>query len=179
MKRLEFIASITPACKVAQAKFGIPWQWLVVQAIQESGGYGLSDLSVNARNLYGIKGKDYYQGSVGYASFKTWSESILFQGWQLGQSRYLPFKPLVVAGRYKEYGDALSQAGWCPVSVPSYGAMIQRIYDDYHELLQEPHASVAMTWATSEGIIDPSGDLTRTVDMETLAWALFKARGKV
>ena len=73
MNRLQFIDAIKPACLAAESIHGIPWGWLVAQAIQESGGYGLSELSVKAHNLYGIKGNDYMQGNVGYASFPTWT----------------------------------------------------------------------------------------------------------
>jgi flagellum-specific peptidoglycan hydrolase FlgJ len=182
MKRLEFIAAITPACQASEKIHGIPWRWLVYQAIQESGGYGLSELSTKAFNLYGIKGGDYYQGATGYAKFGSWAESIRFQGWQLSQSRYLPFRPLVVAGKFKEYGDAISKAGWCPVSNPTYGSMIEQIVEDYADVLKDPEPvvqhSVAMQWAIDNGIIDLPAT-NRQVDLETLAWALFKSRGKV
>ena len=179
MNRLQFIDAIKPACLAAESIHGIPWGWLVAQAIQESGGYGLSELSVKAHNLYGIKGNDYMQGNVGYASFPTWTEAIMFQGWQLNVQRYLPFKPLVLAGKFKAYGDAISKAGWCPVSSPTYGTMIQQIAEDY-DLLPKPVAahSVAMQWAIDNGIIDLPAT-NRQVDLETLAWALFKAKGKI
>jgi len=178
MKRVEFIAAIKPACLLAEKKHGIPWGWLVAQAIQESGGYGLSDLSINAHNLYGIKGDDYYQGRVGYASFPSWDESIMFQGWQLNQSRYVPFKPLVVAGKYREYGDMLSRAGWCPVSSPTYGTMIDSIARDY-SLYPKPKLSEAQQWAIDEGIINEPVDWSKGVDYNTVAWLLYKSRGKI
>ena len=87
MERMEFIATIKPFCLAAEKKHGIAWGWLVAQAIQESGGYGLSELSVKAHNLYGIKGNDYMQGNTGYASFPSWEDAIMFQGWQLSQAR--------------------------------------------------------------------------------------------
>lgn len=178
MKRVEFIAAIKSACLLAEKKHGIPWGWLVAQAIQESGGYGLSDLSINAHNLYGIKGSDYYQGRVGYASFPSWDEAIMFQGWQLNQSRYAPFKPLVVAGKYKEYGDMISRAGWCPVSSPTYGTMIDSIARDY-SLYPNPKLSEAQRWAVDNGIINEPTDWTKAVDYNTVAWLLYKSRGKI
>lgn len=180
MERMEFILKIKPFCVAAQEAFGIPWRWLVYQAIQESGGYGTSDLSLNAHNLYGIKGKDYFQGKVGYAKFPSWNDAIQFQGWQLNQSRYLPFKPLVVAGKYKEYGDAISKAGWCPVSNPTYGTMIQEIAEDYAGVLKDPVTSTltnAQSWAVKSGVFDEPVDWDKPVTMNTLAWALFKAQG--
>lgn len=193
MTRAEFIQAIVPACKECDAKYGIPWRWLVCQAIQESGGYGLSDLSVNAHNLYGIKGKDYFQGKVGYAKFSSWDEAIMFQGWQLNQSRYVGLKALVLDGRYKDYGDALQLAGWCARSKPTYGQMIAEIAEDYKTLLDALDTSytlsAAQQWATEQGIIDlpdsirTQEDVTahfaRPVDYNTLAWAIYKARGKV
>jgi flagellum-specific peptidoglycan hydrolase FlgJ len=179
MKRAEFIATIKPACLASERLHGIPWGWLAAQAIQESGGYGLSELSINAHNLYGIKGRDYMQGRVGYASFASWDEAIMFQGWQLNQRLYLPYKPLVVAGKYKEYGDAISKAGWCPVSNPTYGTMIAQIAKEY-DLLPKPVAehSVAMQWCIDQNIINEPAE-NRQVDLETLAWALFKSKGKL
>ena len=179
MKRLEFIAAIKPACLASEKMHGIPWGWLAAQAIQESGGYGVSELSVKAHNLYGIKGNDYMQGATGYASFPSWTEAIMYQGWQLSQSRYVSFKPLVIAGKFREYGDTISKAGWCPQSSPTYGTMIEQIAEDY-DLLPKPVAvhSVAMQWAIDNGIIDLPAT-NRQVDLETLAWALFKAKGKI
>jgi hypothetical protein len=178
MQRMEFILKIKPACLASERLHGIPWGWLVAQAIQESGGYGLSDLSVNAHNLYGIKGHDYYQGATGYAKFATWDEAILFQGWQLSQSRYAPFKPLAVAGKYKEYGDMISRAGWCPVSSPTYGTMIAQIATEYN-LFPKPKLSEAQQWAIDNGIINEPTDWTKVVDYNTVAWLLFKSRGKI
>jgi flagellum-specific peptidoglycan hydrolase FlgJ len=183
LERAEFIATIKPFCLASEKAWGIPWRWLVFQAIQESGGYGKSDLSVNAFNLYGIKGANYFQGKTGYAKFDSWEDCIEFQGWQLNQGRYLPFKPLVVAGKYQEYGDAISKAGWCPVSKPSYGTMIREIAEDYAGILKDPEPetvlSVAQQWAISEHILDEPVDWTKQVDYNTLAWALYKARGRV
>jgi flagellum-specific peptidoglycan hydrolase FlgJ len=182
MERLEFIAAIKGSCITAQQSWGIPWGWLVAQAIQESGGYGQSDLSVSAHNLYGIKGTDYYQGGVGYASFKTWNEAIQFQGWQLNVPRYLTFKGLVQKGDFEGYGDAIAKAGWCPDT--SYGAKILQLAKDY-DLLPKSVAvapvvqpSVAMQWCIDQNIIDRPAT-NRQVDLETLAWALFKSRGKL
>lgn len=177
MTRLEFINAIKPSCVAAQEAFGIPWGWLVAQAIQESGGYGLSDLSVNAHNLYGIKGASYFQGKVGYASFKDWNAAIQFQGWQLSQSRYLPYKPLAAAGKFKEYGDAISKAGWCPQSTPSYGTMIQDIAETY-KLLPAPKVvlSEAQQWAVDNKVFNTPVDWEKPVTMNTLAWALYKGR---
>jgi hypothetical protein len=178
MKREEFIAAIKPACQAAERLHGIPWGWLVAQAIQESGGYGLSDLSINAHNLYGIKGHDYYQGVTGYAKFATWDEAIMFQGWQLSQARYAPFKPLAVAGKYKEYGDMISRAGWCPVSTPTYGTMIAEIAEDY-SLFPKPKLSEAQQWAIDNKVFGEPVDWEKPVTMNTLAWALMKSRGKI
>ena len=177
MTRLEFISAIKPSCVTAQEAFGIPWGWFVAQAIQESGGYGKSDLSINAHNLYGIKGKDYFQGKVGYASFKDWNAAIQFQGWQLSQSRYLPYKPLVVAGKFKMYGDAISKAGWCPVSSPTYGTMVEQIAYDY-KLKPEPVVvlSEAQQWAVDNKVFNAPVDWEKPVTMNTLAWALYKGR---
>lgn len=181
--RFEFIDAIKPSCIAAQGAFGIPWGWFVAQAIQESGGYGESDLAVNAHNLYGIKGKDYYQGKVGYASFKDWNAAIQFQGWQLSQSRYLPFKPLVVAGKFKAYGDAISKAGWCPVSSPTYGTMIADIARTYElDWVEVPIAlDVAEKWAVDNGIVDNAEAFQKDpkVDLTRVCWMLYKARGKV
>jgi hypothetical protein len=147
MKRIEFIAAIKPACLLAEKKHGIPWGWLVAQAIQESGGYGLSDLSINAHNLYGIKGDDYYQGVTGYASFKDWNAAI-------------------------------SRAGWCPVSQPSYGTMIDSIARDY-SLYPKPKLSEAQQWVIDEGIVNEPVDWSKGVDYNTVAWLLYKSRGKI
>ena len=184
MTRLEFIAQIVPACKVAEARHGIPWKWLVCEAIQESGGYGQSDLSINAHNQYGIKGKDYYQGNVGYAKFMTWAECILFQGWQLNQSRYVGFKPLILAGKFAAYGNAIQEAGWCAPSMPGYGDMIEDIAEQYRTVLNSydtqpaPVAklSEAQQWAVDNKIFNVPVQWDKPVDYNTLAWALFKAR---
>jgi hypothetical protein len=182
MKRMEFIAAIKPACLAAERLHGIPWGWLVAQAIQESGGYGLSDLSVNAHNLYGIKGRDYFQGVTGYAKFTTWNEAIMFQGWQLSQARYAPFKPLVVAGKFKEYGDMISRAGWCPVSSPTYGTMIAEIAEDYR-LFPKPTIAldVAEQWAVDSGIVNNAEDFEKNpqVDLKRVCWIIYKSRGKI
>ena len=177
MNRLQFIDAIKPACLAAESIHGIPWGWLVAQAIQESGGYGLSELSVKAHNLYGIKGNDYMQGNVGYASFPTWTEAIMFQGWQLNVQRYLPFKPLVVAGKFKEYGDALSKAGWCPQSSPTYGTMVAQIAKEY-DLLPKPVAvlSLAQKWVIDNGVFNEPVEWEKPVTMNTLAWVLYKGR---
>jgi hypothetical protein len=175
MKREEFIATIRPACLLAEKKHGIPWGWLVAQAIQESGGYGLSDLSVNAHNLYGIKGADYFQGVTGYAEFASWDEAIMFQGWQLNQRLYRPYKLLVIEGKYKEYGDLISKAGWCPVSSPTYGTMISEIAKDYN-LFPKPKLSEAQQWAIDEKVFNEPVDWEKPVTMNILAWALYKGR---
>lgn len=180
MQRMEFILKIKPACLASERLHGIPWRWLVYQAIQESGGYGLSDLSVKAKNLYGIKGKDYYQGKVGYAKFASWDEAVMFQGWQLNQRLYLPFKPLVVAGKYKEYGNAIQKAGWCAPSTPGYGDMIYEIAEDYAGVLKDPVTSTltnAQSWAITSGVFDEPVDWDKPVTYNILAWALFKAQG--
>jgi len=179
MKREEFIAAIKPSCILSEKRHGIPWGWLVAQAIQESGGYGLSDLSVNAHNLYGIKGSDYYQGVTGYAKFKDWDEAIMFQGWQLSQSRYAPFKGLVIAGKYKEYGDMISRAGWCPVSSPTYGTMIQDIAETYG-LFPKPKIVLdsAEQWAVDNGIVNNGEDFEKNpqVDLKRVCWMMYKGR---
>jgi flagellum-specific peptidoglycan hydrolase FlgJ len=180
MERMEFIATIKPACLDAEKTWGISWRWLVYQAIQESGGYGKSDLSVNAFNLYGIKGANYFQGKVGYAKFDSWEDCIEFQGWQLNQSRYLPFKPLVQQGKYKEYGNAIQKAGWCAPSTPGYGDMIYEIAEEYAGVLKDPVTSSltnAQSWAVESGVFDEPVDWDKPVTYNTLAWALFKARG--
>jgi flagellum-specific peptidoglycan hydrolase FlgJ len=193
--RLQFISAIKPSCVTAQEAFGIPWGWFVAQAIQESGGYGKSDLSINAHNLYGIKdtGADaYYQGKVGYAKFPTWHDAIQFQGWQLSQSRYLPFKVLAATGKFKEYGDAISKAGWCPVSIPTYGDAIQSLAEQYNLLPEKkPKALIfneGQKFAVDAGIIAiPDSIITQEqlasfmatpVDVNRLCWALMKAKGK-
>lgn len=178
MTRLEFIEKIRPACQEVEKTWGIPWGWLVAQAIQESGGYGKSDLSINANNLYGIKGDEYYQGKVGYAKFASWDESVRFQGWQLNQRLYRPHKNLVQAGKYREYGDAISKAGWCPVSNPTYGTMIQSIAETY-DLLPKEKLSEAQQWAIDNGIINEPADWDKVVDYNTVAWLLYKSRGKL
>lgn len=173
--RLEFMDAIRDACKRAELASGIPQGWFIAQAIHESGGYGKSDLSVNAHNLYGIKGHDYYQGKVGYAKFDSWDDAIQFQAWQLVQSRYLPFRPLVKEGKYKEYGDALSKAGWCPVSVPSYGTMIAQVAKDY-DLFPKPKLSEAQEWVIAQGIFNEPVEWEKPVTYNILAWALYKGR---
>jgi flagellum-specific peptidoglycan hydrolase FlgJ len=185
MERLEFIAAIKGSCVTAEKSWGIPWGWLVAQAIQESGGYGQSDLSVNAHNLYGIKGGDYYQGGVGYASFKTWNEAIQFQGWQLNVPRYLTFKGLVQKGDFEGYGNAIQRAGWCAPSDPPYGALIEQIAKEYDLLPKptintpKPSLSVAQEWVITSGIFDNPVDWAKQVDYNILAWVLYKSRGKI
>lgn len=175
MKRAEFIATIKPFCLEAEREWEIPWGWLVAQAIQESGGYGVSELSTKAFNLYGIKGKDYYQGVTGYAKFASWEESIRFQGWQLNQRLYVPYLPLVQHGKYQEYGDMISRAGWCPISGPTYGTMIAQIAKEY-DLFPKPKLSEAQQWAIGTGVFNEPVDWEKPVTMNTLAWALYKGR---
>jgi flagellum-specific peptidoglycan hydrolase FlgJ len=184
MKREEFIATIKGSCVTAQQAWGIPWGWFVAQAIQESGGYGLSELSTKAFNLYGIKGKDYYQGVTGYAKFKDWNAAIQFQGWQLSVPRYLAFKGLVQKGDFEAYGNAIQRAGWCAPSDPPYGALIEQIAKEY-DLLPKPAStpqvtpqpSVAQQWAVEKGIFTTPVDWDKPVTYNILAWALMKAQG--
>lgn len=184
MTRLEFITAIRPSCLAAEKESGIPWGWFVAQAIQESGGYGKSDLSVNANNLYGIKGEDYYQGKVGYAKFPSWDAAILYQAWQLSVPRYGVHKALVQRGDFKGYGDAIQKAWYCAPSVPTYGTMIQSIAETYGLLPKPapsgaPTLSVAQRWAVDSGIIDEPADWDKNVDYNTVAWLLYKSRGKL
>lgn len=180
--RLEFIEKILPAAIKAEQKSGIPRGWFVAQAIQESGGYGLSDLSINANNLYGIKDSGdnaYYQGKVGYARFASWEESIDFQAFQLTVPRYLKHKPLIVAGKFKAYGDAIQTAGYCAPSTPTYGTMIASIAKTYGLDKVPPTYSVAQKWVVENGIFNEPVDWEKPVTMNTLAWALMKSRGKL
>lgn len=178
--RLEFITTIKPACIAVEKESGIPYGWLIAQAIQESGGYGNSDLAMNAYNLYGIKGTDYYQGKTGYAKFNSWADAIHYQGWQLNVDRYVKYKYLVVAGRYREYGDAIQNAGWCAPSKPTYGEMISSIATTYKLFpAPAPKLSVAQQWAIDNKIIDVPVDWGKPVDYNVMAWLLYKARGKV
>ena len=179
MKRAEFIAIIKPFCLDAEKTWGIPWGFLAGEAIQETGGDGLDDVAVHANNLFGTK--DWKAGNyTGYAVFSTWAESIDYQGWQLNQHLYLPFKSLVVAGKFKEYGNAIQKAGYCdPKGIP-YGDAIQSLAEQY-DLLPKPivQLSAPQQWAISEHILDEPVDWTKQVDYNTLAWALYKARGRV
>jgi flagellum-specific peptidoglycan hydrolase FlgJ len=182
--RLEFITAIMPACIGAEKASGIPRGWFAAQAIQESGGYGKSDLSINANNLYGIKGDEYYQGKVGYAKFASWDECIKFQAWQLSVPRYGVHKPLVQAGDYRAYGDAIQKAGYCAPSNPTYGAMIASIAATYNlypppKPSGAPTLSVAQKWAVESGIVNEPCDFTKTVDMNIAVWLLYKSRGKL
>lgn len=181
MTRLEFINTIKGKCQTVGAKYHIPWQWLVSQAIQESGGYGQSDLSVNAKNLYGIKGDDYYQGKTGYAAFKNWDEAIEYQGWQLNVPRYAKFIKLVQDGKFKEYGDAIQGAGWCAPSNPTYGTMIADIAKMYGLEYSPIKLSAAQQWAVDNKIVDNPDDFVNnpSVDLNRVAWMLYKARGKM
>lgn len=180
MERLQFIATIKPVCLEVQKTSGIPWQWFVAQAIQESGGYGLSDLAVKAHNLFGIKGDEYYQGQTGYAKFDTWNTAVRFQGWQLNVPRYAKYKALVQAGKFKEYGDGLQEAKYCAparAGEQTYGTMIEAIAKMYG-LIPEPvvKLNVAMQWAVDNGYInDPTN---RQVDLNTLAWFGYKLTHK-
>lgn len=155
------------------------------QAIQESGGYGLSDLAVNAHNLYGIKGDEYYQGSVGYAKFVDWDASVAFQAIQLSVPRYGKFKPLIQAGKFKEYGDAIQKAGYCALAKPgqkTYGTMIAEIARTYNLDWIDPVVVLdeAETWAVDNGIVNNPADFKSnpTVDLRRVCWLLYKARGK-
>jgi flagellum-specific peptidoglycan hydrolase FlgJ len=183
MKRLEFIAAIDVTCREVEKTWGIPHGWLKAQAIQESGGYGTSDLSINAKNLFGIKGHDYYQGATGYAKFASWEDAIRYQGWQLNQKLYLPFKSLAQEGKYREYGDEIQKAGYCYLkkgASPDYGTKIAEIATQY-DLFPDPKSklSPAQQWAIDNKIIDDPADWDKPVDMNTLAWALYKSRGKI
>jgi hypothetical protein len=187
MKRLEFLAAIDKSCRDAEKTSGIPQGWFKAQAIQETGGYGLSDVAVHAHNLFGTKGSG-TTAYRGYATFVDWDASIQYQGWQLNQHRYLPFKKLAQSGDFRSYGDAIQVAGYCRAVQPgeeTYGAMIQRLAEDYDLLPPKPvvvtpiaQHSVAMQWCIDQSIIDLPAT-NRQVDLETLAWALFKAKGKI
>jgi hypothetical protein len=182
--RIEFINTIKGKCQQVGAKYHIPWQWLTIQAIQESGGYGLSDLSKNAKNLYGIKGDEYYQGSVGYAKFRNWDEAIEYQGWQLNVPRYAKYLNLVQAGRFKEYGDAIQLAGWCKLPDPgeeTYGTMIAAVAKMHGLEYTPPKLSVAQQWAADNGIVNNPDDFVNnpSVDLNRVVWILYKARGKM
>jgi hypothetical protein len=177
--RLEFIEKIAPAALKAEQKSGIPKGWFIAQAIQESGGYGKSDLSVNANNLYGIKDSGdnaYYQGSVGYARFSSWDESIDFQAFQLTVPRYAKHKALIVAGKFKAYGDAIQSAGYCAPSIPTYGTMIADIARTYELDWVHPPYSAAQQWIVENGIFNEPVEWEKPVTMNTLAWALYKGR---
>jgi flagellum-specific peptidoglycan hydrolase FlgJ len=181
--RLEFLTAIDKSCRDAEKTSGIPQGWFKAQAIQESGGYGLSELSVKAHNLYGIKGRDYYQGVTGYAAFKDWNEAIQYQGWQLNVPRYLAFKSLVQKGDFEGYGNAIQRAGWCAPSDPPYGTLIEQIADQYDLLPKpitpSPKLSAAQEWVITSGIFDNPVDWSKQVDYNILAWVLYKSRGKI
>jgi flagellum-specific peptidoglycan hydrolase FlgJ len=53
-QQLAFIASIVPAARASQAKWGVPASITIAQAIQES-GWGRSDLAAKAHNYFGVK----------------------------------------------------------------------------------------------------------------------------
>jgi flagellum-specific peptidoglycan hydrolase FlgJ len=182
MKRLEFIAMIMPWCIEAETESGIPRGWFAGEAMQETGGYGTDDVAVHAHNLFGTK-SDKAGNYKGYAVFKDWHESILYQGWQLNQHLYLPFKGFVMAGKFKEYGNAIQKAGYCDPKGLPYGDAIQSLAEQYDLLpkpaIPTPKLSVAQEWAITNGIFDNPVDWEKPVTMNTLAWALMKSRGKL
>lgn len=192
MTRLEFLTAIDKSCRDAEAAFGIPQGWFKAQAIQESGGYGLSELSVKAHNLYGIKGKDYYQGVTGYASFKDWNDAIQFQGRQLSVPRYLAFKGLVQKGDFEGYGNAIQKAGYCDPKGTPYGDAIQSIAEQYDLLPKSPVSyklNEGQQFAVDAGIItipdtvktqeELKAFMSVAVDVNRLCWALMKGKGKL
>jgi flagellum-specific peptidoglycan hydrolase FlgJ len=177
--RLEFIAAIKGSCITSQQTWGIPWGFLVGEAIQETGGDGLDDIAVHAHNLFGTK-SDKAGNYKGYATFADWNASIQYQGWQLNQHLYLPFKPLVQKGDYKAYGNAIQKAGYCDPDGTPYGDAIQSIAETYNLLsVTAPKLSVAQEWVITSGIFDNPVEWTKQVDYNTLSWALYKARGKI
>jgi hypothetical protein len=101
----------------------------------------------------------------------------------LNQKLYLPFKSLAQEGKYREYGDEIQKAGYCYLkkgASPDYGTKIAEIATQY-DLFPDPKSklSPAQQWAIDNKIIDDPADWDKPVDMNTLAWALYKSRGKI
>ena len=173
---------IMPWCIEAETDSGIPRGWFAAEAMQETGGYGTDDVAVHAYNLFGTKSNK--AGNYkGYAVFKDWHESILYQGWQLNQSRYLPFKGFVMAGKFKEYGNAIQKAGYCDPNGAPYGDAIQSLAEQYDLLpkptIPKPQLSVAQQWAVDNKIVNEPVDWQEKADRNVIAWMIYKSRGKV
>ena len=69
----------------------------------------------------------------------------------------------------------ISRSGWCPVSSPTYGTMIEQIAKQYN-LFPKPKLSDAQQWVTENGIFAEPVEWEKPVTMNTLAWALYKGR---
>jgi hypothetical protein len=124
--------------------------------------------------------------------FKYWHESILYHGWQLNQRLYLPFKDLVVAGKFKEYGNAIQKAGYCDPKGTPYGDAIQSIAEQYDLLPKSPVSyklNEGQQFAVDAGIItipdtvktqeELKAFMSVAVDVNRLCWALMKGKGKL
>ncbi len=59
-KVTNFIAKIKPAAEAIEKDFGIPWRFAMIQAAHES-AWGLSRLTVEVNNLFGVTGDTWYQ----------------------------------------------------------------------------------------------------------------------
>jgi peptidoglycan hydrolase FlgJ len=108
---VAFIAKIRPAALAVEASYGIPWDFAMVQAAHES-RWGLSKLTVEANNLFGITGDSW--SAAGKPVY--WIETLEF-----GKDRQ-PFK---VRRPFRKYPT------WA-ASLEDWADLIERRYPSAH-----------------------------------------------
>jgi len=143
----EFILSIAPGARQSQRETGVPASVTLAQAILES-DWGRSKLTVDAKNLFGIKafGRG---GTAGIYNINTWevsgggdmvvmagfkaynslSDSIVDHGhWFLDNSRYAP--ALEVKNDPRAFAWAIANAGYA--TDPGYAPKLINLMDKFN-----------------------------------------------
>ncbi|WP_059053702.1 glycoside hydrolase family 73 protein [Paenibacillus senegalimassiliensis] len=147
MNRNEFVAALAPAATANAAKSGIPASLILAQAILES-NWGTSKLSVEAKNLFGMKGSgplgsillpttEYRNGqpvrvNASFRKYRNWAESLADHTILLSAKRYAA----VVNKSGPEAARAVAAAGYA--TDPLYANKLIRLMSDYQLTRYDP-----------------------------------------
>lgn len=147
-KVTDFLTKIKPAAQTVETVSGIPWLFIATQAAHES-GYGLSELTVQANNLFGITGDTWAQqgkpvfwittkefGKDGtpfmirrpFRRYESWTDSL--NDWAaLIERRYPVALAAARAGDFKGFAEGLQSGGYA--TDPKYAEQLVALHSSF------------------------------------------------
>jgi flagellar protein FlgJ len=144
----DFMTKIRPAALDVEASTGIPWRFAATQAAHES-RYGLSKLTVEANNLFGITGdtwaaegkpvyviitKEFAKDNTPFEikrpfrKYASWTESLRDWSALIQKPRYAKALAAAKAGDFVAFARGLQEGGYA--TDPRYAVQLVLLHNE-------------------------------------------------